>query len=213
MPPIALSLHKSIEPGTYRYLGQRVAGIDPAAVPIAGKSCEAIVRQLDGQAFAIGRTRLHNAFVVESGVLRLLYVRPQYTGYRAAARKVFLDAPFACDYDHVLGKSLASRLGYAYVLVARIVPSANRSHGHAEKQPGSLHAPPLCFFDRRIKAKAYGRNIGYAARLAPLAPFSAAAPAHGGMTLKQLGEWAYAVGVEDFPFSRLGLVPLADAGL
>lgn len=209
--PLRLNLEKVIEPGSYRFLGERVTDIDPASVPIAGKSRDAIVRHLKGKAFGVGRTRLRNAFVVEVGVLRLLYVRPEYTGYRTVARRVFLEALFKCDYDHVLGKALAAQLAYPYVLVTRICSSANRSHGAHEKRAGSTHSPPLCFFDRRIKAKMYGKNTKYAAGFEPLVPFSASKPAGGGLTLKQKGEWAHALGVEDFPFSCLALVPIGEA--
>lgn len=212
MPP-GLSIEKVIEPGSYRFLGLRVQGVDPGAIPIAGKSRGAILKHLKGTAFGVGRTRLHNAFVVEVGVLRLLYVRPQYSGYRTVAKRVFLDALHKVEYDHTLGKSLGSRLGYSYVLVTRIGPSANRSHGVHEKVLGSLHSPTLCFFDRRIKAKMHGKNSRYAASFEPLEPFNASNPAHGGLTLKQLGQWAYAVGVEDFPFSCLALVCLSKARL
>lgn len=206
-----LNLDKIIAPGSYRYLGQRVERIDPATIPIAGKSRGEIVKHLNGKDFGVGRTSLQNAFVVERGVLRLLYVRPQYSVYRKIANRVFLDASFKCDFDHVLAKSIAVKLGYSYVLLARIGASANRSHGSFEKELSSLESPSLCFFDRRIKAKAYGKNSTYAAYFAPLAPFSATNTAHGGMTLKQMGEWAYALGVEDFDFSCLALVPIEKA--
>ncbi|CAM8645325.1 hypothetical protein MCEMSHM24_03592 [Comamonadaceae bacterium] len=137
-----------------------------------------------------------------------MYVRPQYSGYRESAKRVFLAASFKCDFDHVLAKSIAVKLGYSYVLLARIDAAANRSHGSFEKKVLSKISPPLCFFDQRIKVKTYGKNSAYAARFAKLTPYSATNLAHGAMTLKQSGEWAYGLGVEDSAFSCLALTPI-----
>lgn len=57
----------------------------------------------------------------------------------------------------------------------------------------------------------YGKNTTYAVGFEPLVPFNASKPAGGSLTLKQKGEWAHALGVEDFPFSCLALVPINEA--
>jgi hypothetical protein len=44
-----------------------------------------------------------NAFVIERPPLRLLYVRPGYTGYRRLARKVFSGCAWGPDFDYALG--------------------------------------------------------------------------------------------------------------
>ena len=88
-----LNLDKIIGRGTWRYVGQRVQGLQIQAIPIAGKSIELIAKELGGAAYQIGRIHTKNAFVVKKGVLSLLYVRPDYRGYRRTAGLVSLPAP------------------------------------------------------------------------------------------------------------------------
>lgn len=199
-----LDLKKVIEPGTWRWIGQRVQGLDFNAIPVAGRSIDAIAGALGGTAFQVRRLRVENAFVVQAGVLSLLYVRPDYRAYRRAASLVFSPCAWPVDYDHALGRSIASRLGYAYVLLLRMPPGVNRSHGHLER---AFHlsgaAPDICFADERIRSKWIGRPAGR--MLVPAQPYSPHSPTNYGLTLRQAGKWGFAMGVDDDPREIPGL--------
>lgn len=203
-----ISLKKTSRPGTQRFLGERVAGVDPAKIPIAGVSRTAIVRHLNGTCYGIGRVSLQNAFVVEHHMLHLVYVRPDYDGYRKVANRIFLKDPWEVHIDHSLGRKLASANAYAYVLLMRLNPLVNTSHGAFER-PSAITAPTpaLCFLDERIKNKSMGRFPIRGNGIRPAA-FDPSKATHGGMTLKQAGQWAYAVGLEDHAVVHALLTPL-----
>ncbi len=97
---MSFDLNKPIEPGSWRWIGQRMAGMTSTDVPIGGCSIRAIARHLGGTAHRIGKISPANAFVSERGPLRLLYVRPDYRGYRRAAGRVFTGTPWKVDCDH-----------------------------------------------------------------------------------------------------------------
>ncbi|MFB9124399.1 hypothetical protein ACFFYR_14885 [Paraburkholderia dipogonis] len=189
-------MKKEILPGTWRYIGQRLAGLDQDTVPIAGASLDEIYNYIGGTCYQIGRVCIDNAFVVERGILRLMYVRPDYRGYRRAAETVFATCPWKIDYDHALSRNLARQLGYKYVLLIRIVPGVNRSHGRFERHvtlPSRI--PGLSFPDSRILDKWLGRRPDFMRQ--PAQAYTPQASYPSGLTLKQKGMWGFALGVDD----------------
>jgi len=160
-----------------------------------------IVRHTGGTPYQIDGTCPRNAFVIDRPPLRLLYVRPLYSGYRRVALKVFPKTNWRVDFDHVLGRKMAQQLGFSYVLLIRIPPSANRSHGRYERAEPlvgfNLHK--LCFADRRILDKWIGRGPNLWRDPLRLHPYRLGANEAGGLTLKQRGRWGFALGVEDDP--------------
>ncbi len=127
---------------------------------------------------------------------RGFYVRPDYKGYRRAAGLVFASCSWKVDYDHSLSRNLAYRLGYTYVLLLRVAPRTNRSHGHLERQlKVSDDVPDICFADDRIREKWIGRSANRF--LTPPSAFSAHQITKYGLTLRQTGQWGFAMGVED----------------
>lgn len=57
-----LNLDTIIGRGTWRYVGQRVQGLQIQAILIAGKSIELIAKELGSAAYQIGRIHTENAF-------------------------------------------------------------------------------------------------------------------------------------------------------
>ena len=208
-------IEKKIEPGTWRFLGQRVSGLSPSDVPIAGTGLRAISRHVGGVVYRVGRIRLRDAFVIERGPLRLLYVRPSYSGYRYAAKRVFAKKDWAVDYDHLLGRALAEQSGFGYVLLVRTPPSVNRAHGSFERLL-LLHRPgfqKLAFADDRVLDKWTGRGpIPIRTRQRP-EPYAVEKGQANGLWLKRMGRWAYAMGVEDEDFVVPSLVRLPGQAL
>lgn len=192
-----LSILKAIGPGTWRHLGLRVQGTTLLDIPIAGATLDKIHTHAGGSLFSVGRVKVQNAFVIERPPFRLLYVRPDYKGYRRVAGKVFANCQWAVDYDHTLGKKMASALGCAYVLMIRAIPSVNRGHGRFEHVsnmvPGS---PDLCFVSSRIANKFIGRAATHMTG-ADNGPYDPGKRASLGWTLQQQGKWAHAIGFED----------------
>jgi hypothetical protein len=196
-----ISLKKIILPGTWRHLGQRCPDISPSSVPIAGREPREIAKILDGELYQIGRHLIKNAFIVKKGSARFLYVRPNYSGYRNVARKVFSTVPWNVDYDHALSRRIANEVktAYEYVLLLRVPPSVNRQHGHFEKKDnlGSQN-PSICFADDRVFDKWLGRPPLARKRIAAvMTGYSPKNKTSKGLTLKQKGRWAYAIGMRD----------------
>lgn len=206
-PPSAT---KRIDRGTWRGIGQRVAGISPLDIPIGGIGVPALLGHLGGTAFRIARIEPHNAVVIDRPPLRLLYVRPVYGGYRYAAKKVFPDTDWAVDFDHVLGRTMARQLGFAYVLLIRIVPSVNRGHGAYERAAPviGLDRHKLCFANQRILDKWIGRRPRLWNDPERLQPYRIDQRDELGLTLKQAGKWAFAMGVDHSPLPHSELTPL-----
>ncbi len=196
-----VSLTKDILPGTWRYLGQRCPHIYPSSVPIAGREPAAIARALDGELYQIGRYEVRNAFLVVKNNARFLYVRPGYSGYRRVTRKVFSKVPWNVDYDHALSRRIANaaKPAYKYVLLLRVPPSVNRQHGHSEKKDNlGSDIPSICFADDRIFDKWLGRSpLARGRSPAVLSGYSTNNVVLHGLTLKQKGHWAYAIGMGD----------------
>lgn len=203
-----ISLEKVIFPGTWRYLGQRVGELSPSDIPIAGLSMRAIHLCVGGDLFRVGRVAPRNAFVLQRGVLRLLYVRPDYTAYRRTARLVFKDYGWKVDFDHALGRNAARQLGYTYVLLTRANPRVNRSHGRFERLAcGDGRVPEVCFVDTRIHDKLLHRKPLHFSNRNPR-PYDPGHTERYGVTLQQAGRWAYALGVDDELESRACLIPI-----
>ncbi|WAP67842.1 hypothetical protein OH818_20650 [Jiella pelagia] len=194
---------KEILPGTFRWIGQQVSGIGTLDVPIGTVSAECVVRHTGGTSYRVGRIFPSNAFVVERSPLRLLYVRRDYRGYRAAAGHVFADCHWTVDYDHALGRKLAEQLNYRFVLLVRLTPRANRSHGAFERRVAPDHVgSELCFADRRIVDKWLGRPPRRMNPSGLIPDYTNSVEESFGLTLKQAGVWGYAMG-EVVPVSRL----------
>ena len=158
-----INIKKTIEPGSLRDLGARPSGLAPHCLPIAGKSCQAILTAMGCEGFAISRISTRNAFVVrKSESIYYLFVRPLYTGYRRVAALRFGGIPPEHDVDHIFAKNLAGKFGYSYVLVALVPERVNRLHGFYEQffqlPAASEDVPGVCFADVRIFDKALGRN-------------------------------------------------------
>ena len=204
-------LEKVLEPGTWRFWGQRCLVENPHDIPIAGDSIESIQRAINGRCYRIGRVNVKNAFLMIVANARLLYVRPHYRAYRKLGMRVFSPVPWQVDFDHALSRNIALKANPVpnYVLLLRVPPPVNRQHGLFEKldQLPSV-MPSICLADLRVWDKWLGRSPksrnrppeimkGYSPLGAVLNPL--------GLTLKQLGQWAYAVGMgdEDMPMDNL----------
>lgn len=199
-----------ILPGTWRYLGQRCPNIHPASVPIAGKSIASITAELKSECYRVGRVQVSNAFLLVKDRARFLYVRPDFTGYRRVAKKVFPKVNWAADFDHSLSKRIALVAGYKYVLLLRVPPEANRAHGAYEKkdQLQSI-TPDVCFADDRVLDKWLGRSPTIRNRpVHVLSGYAVENVTVYGLTLKQRGHWAYAIGMDDVDLSMDGLTAL-----
>ncbi len=196
-----IDLTKVIVRGTDRYIGLILAGTDATKIPIAGMSREAIADALKGTIQPVGKRSLDNIFVVVAPPLRLVFVRPQYTGYRKAAECIFGDVEWEVDYDHVLARSAARKLQYHFVLLVRVTSRVNRSHGCFESavvQP--TNKPDVVFASMRILDKCVGRRALARMTSDPSRrlPYDPNAPAECGLTLKQLGQLGHSLGVDDF---------------
>ncbi len=198
---------KVIPPGTWRYLGQRCPNISPSSIPIAGAAISAISNQIDGEYYKIGRFRVTNTFLVIKDRARFLYVRPTYKGYLNAAKRVFPSVTWDADFDHSLSKRIAACANYSYVLLLRVPPGVNRQHGVLEKKDQLKgKVPDVCFADDRILDKWLGRPPKSRNRPASvLNGYSFSNITSFGLTLKQRGKWAYAIGIADEDLSMDGL--------
>lgn len=204
-----ISLKKEILPGTWRFLGLRCPDINPSEVPIAGNIPHDIAKKIGGECYRIGRFKVENAFLVVKDNARFLYVRPKYSGYRKVATRAFSAVPWDVDFDHALAKRIAVKANpsYNYVLLLRVPPSVNRQHGSCEKKDQLNNTvPPMCFADDRILDKWLGRPPLVRRRSQNImSGYSHANATTYGLTLKQLGRWAYAIGMGDKDLSMLGL--------
>lgn len=198
---MSLDLTKIYQPGTWRYLGVRAKGRSVGDIPIAAKSISSILQRVKGRVMRVGSVHIRNAVIIESAPFRLLYVRPKYSAYRTVAERVFKPCAWQVDYDHVLGRKTAHALGYAYVLLARILPRTNRQHGRFERPyvPESA-TPDTCFADDRIRDKIINRPIHYWRKRSVDERYDAQHGEAPGLALNQLGKWAFALGVEDEDF-------------
>lgn len=144
-------------------------GLDPAAIPIACSKRLTLKQRLDGRLFRIGAIPPFRAFVLKRGGLTLIYVAESYKGYRYVARKLHGHVDATVDYDHALGRALASAAGISYVLLLRADRAVNRAHGRSERPvPRSGVTLRKTFgFDPRILGKALGRTPGAIGHAAP----------------------------------------------
>jgi hypothetical protein len=199
---VAISLEKLIVPGTWRYLGELHSKLPIEGIPIGGRSAKEIQTTAGGICLRIGRTHVRNAFVLAlKDGRRLLYVRPQWSGYAKVAERVFCSpASFKPDFDHALAKKIAEGAGYNYVLMLRVAPRINRAHGTYEKLPSALSVTdPIAFVDRRVLDKWLGRHPTlFPGRHLKISYTPGAVP-NVGFTLQQLGRLAYALGWGETP--------------
>lgn len=201
-----ISLAKTILPGSFRYLGQQVDNAALLDIPIGGATMAQICSHVGGTLHAVGRTSLADAFVIERPPFRLLYVRPDFKGYRRVAEKLFRKYNWAVDYDHTLGKKMAVALGCRYVLMIRANPSVNRANGRFEHAANLVTgAAGLCFVNSRIANKFIARPPAHMPN-ADTGPYDFRKREQLGWTLKQAGQWAHAIGMEDSWSSNRHLV-------
>lgn len=201
-------LGKFIEPGTWRYLGQRCSIEAPHRIPIAGHSMIAIQRSIGAICYTIGRICPQNAFLAVVGNMRFLYVRPTYKGYRKAAMRVFSEVPWSVDFDHALARNIALKASptFCYVLLLRVPPDVNRRHGSFEKRSRlPTVVPEVCFADDRIGDKWIGRSPMQNRDRVGMMGYSPLTPTKPDLSLKRLGRWAYATGMGDFDLPLEGL--------
>ena len=212
MTSLTLDLQKTIEPGTWRYLALRCPALFPQQIPIAGASIKAIENCIKGDCYRIGHINPRNAFLVIKENARLLYVSPNYNNYRYAAQKVFPKTQWAVDFDHALARNICRKASpqFEYILMLRVPPIVNRQHGQLEKLHQLKGArPDVCFADDRILDKWLGRPPRSRSRsLAVMAGYSYTNLTKFGLTLKQLGIFAYAIGVDDNNLPMSGLTKL-----
>lgn len=199
-----VSLSKKIDRHSNRGISAIFDGFDISSIPIAAYKLSSIMSTINGHAFQIKGIELRNAAVIVSGPHRLLYVRPDYKGYRQAAARIFpegasLLASGRLDIDHVLGKAMCEEVGYEYVLAIRIHRRANRSHGHLEKRcnirPGL--APSVCYADRRMIDKIIGRSANLVNGDESKIYDPSIRELHD-LTMKQRGKFIFAFGFQDF---------------
>ena len=193
-----ISLQKTSSPGTWRFIGGRLQHIDISQIPVAGTDADCIRKATNGKLHTVGGTKIENAFLVERPPLRLLYVRPSYTGYQKIGVRVFPRCPWKVDYDHALGRKMAEQLGYKYVLLLRVKPSINRGHGRIERNVvEEAAAPMVCFADTRIRDKWIGRGPNFWRKRSAEQGFDPGDPGRHCLTMKQRGWWGFAMGIED----------------
>lgn len=202
-----VNLIKRISPGTYRYLGLKAAHLPFEQLPVAAKSFSDLRSLPNVQMHKIGRFNPKNAIVMKWNGHWLLYVRPNYGGYRSVALRFFENVPWKVDFDHSLGRSIAASLGVSYVLLIRLPPKVNRSHGRHERETVSRPTSNsgLYFADQRILSKIVGQPASRLKRTGHLRPFDPSKPSSSGLTLKQRGQWAHALGIEDHARLIVGL--------
>lgn len=147
---------RSIETGKAKRL---LGGLCLGQIPIAGHKHHSMAGVLGGALYRIGRIPANKAFVIIRGNLRLLYVAPDYSNYRYAARKVFGPSGRKLDIDHALGRELTLHKRVWYTLVTRLERSTNRSHGFRERPPSTpapLSFDKFYYADERILRKILG---------------------------------------------------------
>lgn len=202
-----IRLKKINFPSTYRHLGAKTAHLPFQELPVAAKSLADLRSLKNVQLYRIGRFNPTNAIVMKWNGYWILYVRPHYGGYRSVAQRFFRDVPWKVDFDHSLGSHIATSHKASYILLVRLPPKVNRSHGSHERktilQPMSNSG--LLFADQRILSKILGRPASRLKRTGHLRPFDPSNHSAMGLTLKQRGQWAHALGIEDHIRSIVGL--------
>jgi len=135
---------------------------------------------------------MEKAFMATRGPFRLIYVQPAYSNYRRLAKRLYKSHPWKFDIDHLLSRRVAEKLGYKYVLLARIDPCINRSHGTYERVRSGTRIAliPICVADEGIFLKVTGRA-------APKRqPYRPTGDRKFKLTAEEAGAWAFALGVE-----------------
>mgnify|MGYP000498287571 CR=1 FL=1 len=178
--------------------------MQPSDIPIAGNCRNIIGKAIGGVNYRIGRFKINNAFLVIKDEARFLYVRPRYSWYRTVANSVFSSVTWKVDFDHALAKRIALKSSpeYKYVLLLRVPPSVNRKHGSFEKKDQlNGTSPELCYADDRILDKWLGRAPKARQRGQEVMDgYSIKNITKNGLTLKQRGKCAYAIGIGDSEF-------------
>lgn len=133
------------------------------AIPIACSKRLTIALATGGTLHRIGRIAPWRAFVLKRGDLHLIYVAADYHNYRRLARKLHTGVDARVDYDHALGRCLAQVAGIRYVLLLRLDPGVNKSHGGGEKPPPrtAVCLRKIFHFDERILDKCLGYRLGH----------------------------------------------------
>lgn len=196
---MTVDLTKRVASGSFRSIGFMLSPIDFMRIPIAAMTREAIAKAVGGTVQNVGNCSLDNVFVVLAPPLRLMFVRPDYSGYRRAAEKIIGEIGRTVECDHVLARSAASKLRYRYVLMVRVAARVNRSHARFESAViVRTDNPDVAFASMRILDKCLGRPAlaRMASDPARRLPYDPEVPAHFGLTIKQLGQLGHALGLD-----------------
>lgn len=201
--------HQSEEgqgPRSLAQLKRVLGGLTPGTVPIASAKRLSTAIALDGQHFRIGSIWANQAFVVRRGQVNLLYVHVDYKNYAQVGCRIFaptLRRDF--DYDHALGRAIATELGFSYVLLIRVPRSVNRAHGRYERPTPhvgvNLKKTPLT--DARIFRKMLGLKAE--ASVTSTAAYDVNASHNPPLDDDQFRTWAFALGVDLSAAPPLGL--------
>jgi hypothetical protein len=127
--------------------------------------------------------------------------KPDFANYRRVASKVFSTVPWNVDFDHALARAVARKAKPqpGYVLMLRVPPDVNHQHGFFEKR-AQLPAvmPSVYFADDRIFDKWLGRPpLARQRSESVMAGYNPGNKTTFGLTQKQKGRWAYAIGRTD----------------
>ncbi|RWX40255.1 hypothetical protein EHH54_13025 [Rhizobium leguminosarum] len=208
---LAIDDERVIEPGTWRYVGLRMKDWNLWNVPVAARSAAVLEQHFRGNCYRLGKIQTRNVIVVEFDPIRLIYVRPLFRRYRAAALRTFPPSTWSIVIDHVLGRAIAHSWEYEYVLLQRLLnASINSEHALCERvlAPLSVH-PDLCFWDARLRNKPLNRGPAHWGYEPP--DYDPNVESGAAMTLKQRGRWGWALGTEDVLEPHPDLTPVTFA--
>ncbi len=201
-----LNLEKIYIKGTYRYIGKYCKGLYPFELPIAIKSFRNFEKIKDFDIYKYKNYSEKNVLVLFNQKRTIyVYVNPNYTAYRKILSDILGKIEKNFDVDHVLGKNIAKKLNLSYVLLSVIPKTVNRSHGTFEKEflDKEINNLNLIYANDRIyhkilfrKASSY-RVIDFFSNEKEKLKLNIlnSKPSYG-LTLKQLGIWHSAFGLD-----------------
>jgi len=139
-----------------RWYGERYNTLSPIELPIAGKSISDLQKATSLKLENIHGVKNNNAFILSKNRNeKYLYVKRNYKNYRKIAEKVFGILNTLTDVDHVLGKTIAKKYSYEYILIALLPFRINRKHGSVERKRANeiTFNKSVCYMDNRIYDK------------------------------------------------------------